>query len=242
MISISQLELSEFEAKQREWCDILPPSSSRANNWMPPVVGFYFNCQFFRYAIYVLLLDIVIVLYIFTIVSRKEGLWQCGLVTKEFLEPTCDTDASVYSGEVYYNQLIKLTISLSRMQMLPMYPYKCAAATNWWLWIWRIQGKTYRTWRQCQRHWDGKWHVVSVVYFLYPFYTSILFAFHTSRLLASIYISPVCKMRQCSARERRRQSGFLSGVERHNQNYIHLYNFYISVNLFVYLSVVEHQK
>ena len=64
--------------------------------------------------IYVLFLDIVSVLFIFTFVSRKEGLWQCGLVTKKILEPTCETDASVYSGEVH-NQLIKLTISLSRM-------------------------------------------------------------------------------------------------------------------------------
>ena len=31
-------------------------------------------------------------------IFRKEGQWQCGLVSKKYLEPTCDTDTSMYEG------------------------------------------------------------------------------------------------------------------------------------------------
>ena len=33
-----------------------------------------------------------------TCIFRKEGHWQCGLVSKKYLEPTCDTDTSMYAG------------------------------------------------------------------------------------------------------------------------------------------------
>ena len=36
--------------------------------------------------------------YVQNFICRKEGKWQCGLVSKKYLEPTCDTDTSKFAG------------------------------------------------------------------------------------------------------------------------------------------------
>ena len=50
------------------------------------------------------------------LVCREKGQWQCGLVNKRNLEPSCDTDASKFSGAfdafevVPLNSVLKLII------------------------------------------------------------------------------------------------------------------------------------
>ena len=42
---------------------------------------------------------------------RKEGQWQCGLVSKKYLEPNCDTDTSKYEGAFDAFEIVPDTIS-----------------------------------------------------------------------------------------------------------------------------------
>ena len=44
-------------------------------------------------------------------ICRKEGQWQCGLVSKKYLEPNCDTDTSKYEGAFDAFEIVPDTIS-----------------------------------------------------------------------------------------------------------------------------------